>query len=441
MRDALLLSTGRLVCTTPWFIICCVPFYRERRVSLRTMMIAIPVVSVLFFIINLCLHLWIGEYESYSGIASAALYVVVGILFIWGFRAALAKLFYVFLLVQAISTVISYLSAILMKLLYLSGQIASLNTPVYVLVIFMLTMSAAPAVCYFFTHQFQEVMKELGNRDIWMLCIPPALFFVIILIFSNMETNPDFPQEQALVIFLLIAVAGLITYFLNIRLTLDIAHRARLVVDMTAMERQIAMQTQNYQKLAHNIEVARSARHDLHHHLAALASFVEQKDMEGISAYLAQYRQSLPVEHELRVCDNYAVDVVVRYYLQQTKEAGAELDVKIELPADIGIPDTDLTIVFGNLFENAAQGVARQKEGRQFVAARCGIDQGKLILTIDNSTGSESIDSGDMNSKMGIGQTSVKAVADKYQGGVRFERMPDGYRAAVLLTIPDFDIK
>ena len=89
--------------------------------------------------------------------------------------------------------------------------------------------------------------------------------------------------------------------------------------------------------------------------------------MNGLAAYLAEYRQNLPSENELQVCGNYTVDVLVRYYLQQAKEAGAEVDVKLELPADTGIKDTDLTIVFGNLFENAVHSVIGQSGGRRFI--------------------------------------------------------------------------
>ena len=61
------------------------------------------------------------------------------------------------------------------------------------------------------------------------------------------------------------------------------------------------------------------------------------------------------------------------------------MDVKLELPADTGIKDTDLTIVFGNLFENAVHSVIGQSGGRRFIFARCGIENNKLILTVDNS--------------------------------------------------------
>lgn len=153
----------------------------------------------------------------------------------------------------------------------------------------------------------------------------------------------------------------------------------------------------------------------------------------ALLVYLAEYRQNLPPENELQVCGNHIVDVLVRHYLQQAKEAGAEVDVKLDLPADTGIKDTDLTIVFGNLFENAVHSVVRQTSGRRFIFARCGIENNKLILTVDNSTEGKVYDRKGIRQASGIGQNSVKAVADKYHGTVRFSQEGGIYRASVLL--------
>ena len=104
-----------------------------------------------------------------------------------------------------------------------------------------------------------------------------------------------------------------------------------------AMATSISLSLIHILQLTESIETSRALRHDLRHHLTAMTSFIEQNDMNGLAAYLAEYRQNLPFENELQVCGNHTEDVLVRYYLQQAKEAGAEVDVKLELPADTGI--------------------------------------------------------------------------------------------------------
>ena len=77
--------------------------------------------------------------------------------------------------------------------------------------------------------------------------------------------------------------------------------------------------------------------------------------------------------------------------------------------------------------------VVRQTSGRRFIFARCGIENNKLILTVDNSTEGKVYDRKGIRQASGIGQNSVKAVADKYHGTVRFSQEGGIYRASVLL--------
>lgn len=436
MREALLLSIGRLVCTTPWFIVCCVPFYPQRRVSRRTMALVITLASAIFFCCNFFLRLRMEDFAQYGSMVFAALYVVMIGFFLWGFRVARVKLLYIFLLVQAISTAINYTAAIMLRPFYPSVRIMLQDTPSYTLAILLLTLAAVPALWHFFTHQLRAAMDELRNRDFWMLCIPPTLLFVVTVIFNDMGANPAIPQGQAMAIFLLITAAGLVVYYINVRLALDTARRTRMESEMSAIERQLAMQAQSYAQLTQSIEAAKTARHDLRHHLAAIGTFAGEKDLDGLCAYLSEYEQTLTDENEWKVCDNYTVNAVVRYYLGHAKDAGAELDVKLVLPAKLGILDTDMTIVFGNLFENAAQAVAGQTDGRRFISARCGIEHRKLILTVDNSMEPIARQPKNANPSLGVGQSSVTAVAEKYQGAVRFSCETDVYRASVYMTIP-----
>lgn len=305
MQEALLLAVGRLVCTTPWFILCCVPFYPQKRVGRWTMVSVITGASLLFFLCNFLLRLRVENFATYGSEIFIPLYLVMVALFIWGFRVSFVKLLYVFLLVQATSTAINYTAAILLRPFYPAVRIELQSTPSYTLAILLLTAVLFSLIWHFFSHQLREAMSTLRNRDFWLLCIPPVLIFIVTVIFNDMGANPAIPQGQAMVIFLLITTTGLVTYFLNVRLALDTDRRTRLEADMAAMERQIAVQTQGYAILTRSIEAAQAARYDLRHHLAAMSAFMEQGDTTALAGYLTEYHESLPDESSLNVCEAY----------------------------------------------------------------------------------------------------------------------------------------
>lgn len=431
MREAFLLSMGRLVCTVPWFVICCVPLYPYRRVKQSILAAIITAASLIFFGCNYFLRLWDVAYASHSSLVFCLLYLVMGIFLIRCFRVPFVIKLYIFLLVQAVSTTINYTAALLLKPFFPGERISLETSPPYILAIFLLTLVVGPAIWYFFTHQLQKALQELQNKDFRMLCVSPVLFFVITVVFSDIGNNTAIPQEQAIAIFLLIAASGLITYFIHVNLALSIARHTRTVANLASMERQISVQVQSYAQLTRSIEAAQMARHDLRHHLGTMTALAAQNNIAGLSAYLAEYRQGLPEENSLPICGNYTVDIIARHCLQQAQESGAKLDIRLNLPAETGILNTDLTVVFGNLLENAANSVSRQKSGKKYVSARCGIERGRLLLTVDNS-----VDEAEAPSKEGIGQSSVKAVVEKYHGTVRFRQQNGVYEASVLLVLP-----
>lgn len=364
------------------------------------------------------------------------LYVVIVAFFLWGFHVAHVKLIYVFFLLQAIATAIIYSAAVILRPFLPGVRISLQTTPSYTIAILVITMIVFPFIWYFFTHQLREAMEELRNSDFWMLCIPPILFFIVTVILNDLGGNTAIPQSQVISIFLLINATGLVTYYLNICLALNTARRIRLESSITAMAHQIEMQGQRYIELNQSIEAARVTRHDLRHHLSVMSAFVKKGDIDGLSDYLTEYQQRFVAENNLKLCDNYVVDAVVQHYLEATKEVDTQLDIMLNIPPHINIMDTDLAIVFGNLFENAVHAVMKQREGPRFIRARCSIDCDKLILMLDNSMESDEKKETGKSTGMGIGQSSVKNVAEKYYGNVRFEQKDNIYKAAVYLTIP-----
>jgi hypothetical protein len=121
------------------------------------------------------------------------------------------------------------------------------------------------------------------------------------------------------------------------------------------------------------------------------------------------------------------VDAVVRHYLARARAAGAEIDARLTLPQNPGVAGADLCVVFGNVFENAALAVERQTKGQKCIKARCETSEGKIVLTVDNSTNPGE------RSKAGVGQASVRAAAERLGGTARFAGGSGMYQTSVLL--------
>lgn len=173
------------------------------------------------------------------------------------------------------------------------------------------------------------------------------------------------------------------------------------------------------------IEAARAARHDLRHHISVTLDFVHRDDKEGLLRYLVEYDKSLSGDDGPDWCENRVVNALLKYYLAPATQAGAALDVKLDIPTHAGVPDTDLCAVFGNIFENAARSAAAAGQGA-YIRARCESGETDIVLTVENSIG-------DTPRGEGMGLRNVETAAKRHGGTARFEEKDGAFYSRVLL--------
>lgn len=194
-----------------------------------------------------------------------------------------------------------------------------------------------------------------------------------------------------------------------------------------AINRQLALQGDYYKSLQSHIEETKKARHDLRHHLSVIQSYAAAGETEKLNGYLNEYVLSLPHDADIIFCENFAVNSLLCYYIGIAKSEGIQVDTRLELPADIGISDTDLCIIFGNCVENAIEACRKLTEGK-FIKINSRLTGKLLTITIDNSFNGEIKKEGDVflsnkhegKPSRGIGISSVKAVVQKYGESAQF---------------------
>ena len=251
----------------------------------------------------------------------------------------------------------------------------------------------------------------------------PITFAVIALVFIGYGDAQEVKNTGLDILYLLVSLAGIASYFVNLKMLMGSAQRLQ---NEHELETRLALQAQNYENLTQGIETARAARHDLRHHLNAVRDFAAQDDKAGLLRYLDEYAASLPQDEGPDWCENRAVNALLKHYLAQAAGAGVELDVKLDLPGGAGVPDTDLCVIFGNIFENAARSAAAVGRGAR-IRARCETGEADIVLTVENSAGA-AIPHGE-----GLGLRSVEAAARKHGGTARFEERAGVYLSRVLL--------
>lgn len=422
MQSGLLLALARLGSDLPWYLVGCAPFLDRLRVKKRTLLLLIFGVGLARALVSYALIEWVPGGHDYLGFEYVAFTAIIILFYIRSMQIRPAQLVYIMLLLQALATTVNYLAYVVNVPFYPGGTIRATTTPSYVFSIIAGTLLCAVPVWLFFKRRLRPALDALPCRTVWMLCIPPALFWMIHQVYTSTVAYSQSTVNIA-ILSLLILLTGLTVYYLNIKMVVDSAKHTRL---KSEAETRLALQAQNYENLTQSIEAARAARHDLRHHINALQDFAARDDKAGMLRYLEEYTATLPVDETPDWCENRTVNALLKHYLSQAARAGVKLDVRLHIPLHAGVPDTELCVVFGNIFENAAGSAGAAGAGAS-LHARCETGERDLVLTVENSIGAEAPHG------EGLGLKNVEAAAKKRGGTARFEKKDGVFYSRVIL--------
>lgn len=163
-------------------------------------------------------------------------------------------------------------------------------------------------------------------------------------------------------------------------------------------------------------------RHDIKNHLFALKSLYEKGDIDSFKNYFNCILSNIDIEEKLCNSGNIIVDSMINYKLKGVVNNDISVDVCI--PEKLDISEMDITVILGNLLDNAIRAVNEVNEsGKESIFhLNLNYTKGRLILRIENSYLNVNLVRGNlMTTKKdkrghGLGLKSVKEVLSKYNG-------------------------
>ena len=219
----------------------------------------------------------------------------------------------------------------------------------------------------------------------------------------------------------------------------DIIHGQATLKERAAhQETLLAMQKAQYQQLSRHIESVRQARHDLRQHLNVIDHYLNSGKTEELKAYISQYRQTLPPDTFCTWCENYAVNTIVSYYVDEARKSGVDISVSMAVPQKLSMNEAELCSVLGNLLENALDACREYTGSNPFIRLRAKEENSHLALTVDNSCSSAPVEENGrfLSTKhdgFGTGTASVRSIAEHYHGVVPFRYADQCFFASVFL--------
>ena len=240
--------------------------------------------------------------------------------------------------------------------------------------------------------------------------------------------------------------AAMLVFCVGLTLWMELANAYRFQLTYgeysRQMEQKLQMQKQHYEELSEKMDEISRIRHDMRHHMRAIMSYAQQGKYKDLMDYLQEYASVMTEEEKVVCyCRNMAVDAVIHFYAGELKQRGIPFEYDMMLPQNIGISDTDLCKIYGNLLENAVDAVKEQPaESQPYVRVLTKIKNKKLLIEISNPYFNEiqRKENGFYSTKhegIGIGTASVAEVVQRIGGYVAFSTEESIFKVNIFLPV------
>ena len=310
------------------------------------------------------------------------------------------------------------------------------------IVIYLIT---CPFLLRFFLHTVRDALK-IEDPEIWRRFWKIPLFSTLFgILYCTMTDVYAFASWQFLICRYLMLFGACYVSHVALRVLEISRSRTQLEESLRYADRSLLAQKKQFDALAVHMDETRKARHDLRQHLAVVKSYLEHDDKAGLAEYIELYQSQLPPDTWERYCRDDVVNAVVCYYAASARDGGIAFEAGIDYPDCCPVSSTDITVLLGNLLENAVESCKREAAGGpQTITLRVKRrGSSTLLILVDNPCVTPVMFDGDtpLSSKRegaGIGVESVREIAARYGGTVQFEQKGGVFYASVLLKlVPD----
>ncbi len=308
--------------------------------------------------------------------------------------------------------------------------------PLYYFIAELIAIPALWLFLKFFYLPVEDYMDAKTSRYLSILSLFLSALFALVLSSVNYEHLLSDPTT--LFLFSLLFITIFVIYMLFFKMYRLSCEKLSSQQEVLRIQHQNELFGEQYQKIFENTENVRKMRHNMIHHLIALQNFLDNSDTQKAREYLMQYLEDTRKYELLHFCGNSVVNMLVSHYYALAKEQDIDFTVRIMIPDELPVQDTDLSVLLGNLLDNALSAAKKAADSERFVNLNM-IYSGKMLaVTVDNGfDGNVNRDGKNyLSTKQGhsgIGLKSLANIAEKYNGGVEFTHDKVEFHSAVMM--------
>ena len=428
-----------LVNLMPYLILSLYPF----RNSYRFSKVVIKIIVLIIALIQIALGMWAAFFPDTPTFIKSFLSTGIYIIFYFiTIKNNIGKLVFTLLMLSNISNLVVIISKCAEGILFPEMALQKYRCTFTLIMIVFQIILLTPIFIYF-KKIYVPAIRGGVVQNIWRyMWIIPLTFYTLwcYIIYNSSQTALEIALIPKNAIFLLIVNIGAFIVY-NAVILLSAEQQQNL--ELKTQNHMLELQTLEYGNLTSRLSEARRINHDVRHNVILMNEYLKSKKYKELGELFTQYLNSISDNITLTYCSHYSLNLIITYFSQLAAQDNIDFQCDMRIADKLEMSESDLSVLVGNLLENAVEACRRIKDGERKISLRGKVEnENILLITVDNTYYDEpkSIISGGVylsskHSGFGIGVESVKNIVCKYNGQYKFETKDGFFMASVMMVI------
>ena len=276
---------------------------------------------------------------------------------------------------------------------------------------------------YFFSRRKKNAPERKVQKSILIIPILSAVLIIYLHEAQIMRDSIDLIFSW--IVTIIVIVINIITYILFRKQ--EQYHIAE--GEMKNQLKEYEYQALHYKQVEQHQQEIRKIRHDMKNQIAGIYGYLETGEIEAGKREVRSILRQLEKAEQKLFTANAVVNGILnmKYTEIEAQEIHAKFDLK--LPEILGITGMDLGVLFGNILDNAIE--ACESCGKEKWIDLFAIYENHGIVICCKNSCSETVT--DLRTRKadkhnhGFGLSSVKQIAEKYNGDVQWESEKESF--------------
>ena len=205
--------------------------------------------------------------------------------------------------------------------------------------------------------------------------------------------------------------------------------------------RLVAYQTEQSEKHLNEVrsiyKEMRGYKHDFHHHLQTLKGQLEAGEIKRALSYIERLDSQLMHVDTLLKTGNVSLDAILSAKIAQAKAENIAVTVKANVPDHLTISDLELSIIIGNMLDNAIEACCCVS-GERFIRIFISMKGNMLYFSMLNTAGTKRRKTGTLfethkGGVHGFGLRRAEAILEEHGGWVKYNSEDGAFTSEFLV--------